>query len=1610
MNSSEAEKNLSFFCKSHSSFKTRLGILSLYKVDFPNWLEKILLTIEYIQLFSLTLLIHPSVSQLLDSDAKNPFIFEVAAYCLKLANPSYLLSFTHNDATTNAVLGIILGYILFKASLLSYVMYVSWFNIAPNHFLKTIWRWVFKLQGRMACCFLTSFWVRTIVMTSNESFGIQGIADRALIAISVLLIIKEYIITFLLETQLCNFMPTKEFLSSKNFDLPIITLSQKLVIQLIQLAAYNSVSVSLWVCIILNLILSLIRQYRFFTTLPLYNYKPLVYQGDLTAIVLSLNIVHFFQQILIEADYSQSTDFRFIVMLWIIIGIMSCRLSRTSIKHIYSQLLTSYQPQGNANLLLHKVFATKYLLSATKIPTNSTEKTDLNHLLGVTQTLNLAQVFNLKSKKTSSSSYDLMTIGKDEAPKIILEYLENLSQQFPRNHLIKFNLAFESYKSTKYPSKIIKITSKLNENYFSPYQMSSALLLYDLELSTINEFNTSEEDQSIDLINYMDHQVAMQTLRIDILKQITLRKQICENIIGEKANLETIYQNAQVVHQLRTSIQKKINTFLKRAPEYYLHPLLIFAECSLYLNYSIEDYHNYYENFARKLMKFAKEFEVTTLSEENLYQDENAFLIISTDKLENNCVLYATKSFQDICGADRNNYINTPLTRLFPPCLRDYYGKIFKEIFEKGHTEFTNQSIRAYLSHKEGWLIEADIFIKVHPYMSQNLYLDLFVRPHRSLHDAILLDETGKIEGATPTISQIFGINKLANTSLHIKQYSEELSNLNAAFNIVNSKNGEVNLNNNRKNPPTSAKFKTPLPSPETPPAMDYSQALEIYNNYNEDHKLINFKAEKIDDKTQTFKCSISTLEFKTFSLNFIRLENIFQKIKSGDFVDNSVSIEESLPNLGELQERKQIDCLPGVSVANSIQTKDDHRSSNTHYDDTDENLVHLSPTSSRQFLKNTLLLSSHRAKTTQRTSKFNPAPGLIPTSHNFSKMERRALSVGSHASSKISQISGVFKSFQRALTTRSHQRSFNFLCLIFYGVILGTLICQIVLKSVLDTTMDRLITKTNLLNYAQRRTLQICSIHNNARGCKLTIDGLLVGSDLQVADSSLRNSLANMDVPEQILTQSNTGIANNIASEDDEIKQMLFEKDITIIGNLIEPTDTNTQIITHFQHGDVIRNTVRYLNGLPLVASSAGGNAFSFILNNAAKDFLVKNNAIIDMFQASVDNQKSSLQVMINLSVIVLPILLAGIVCLLAVIIFKQYRKEKQHLLAFLKLNPAMIQYILENLKVFENRLIKHEKLEDKLVPKLIYRLENATQFTSYHKTHDSQVVSYYNMQKRYFLYIFKVLFYITLLIAIVILNYVLITKAVDEIYRKQRQVNFANTIGSTCAVTYNGFTEAFVTNNTNTIMGQPPFEIMTSGLKNVSQIQEEIYSEFQLEDGTYDPDVKSILFDEVDCSLFTAASWETCTSLAGYGIPNNLVSTIKLYKDMLDQKYTAYLANYKVSNIALLLAALSKSSYILAGYRVSASSAQLLSEIISAKLTHSVDDIYDLGTTILVIFSVILLIVSILIWFQILTKVKRVNDDFKKVLAVLPPNIILSSFLLKSFLNKTSNITQKL
>jgi len=190
--------------------------------------------------------------------------------------------------------------------------------------------------------------------------------------------------------------------------------------------------------------------------------------------------------------------------------------------------------------------------------------------------------------------------------------------------------------------------------------------------------------------------------------------------------------------------------------------------------------------------------------------------------------------------------------------------------------------------------------------------------------------------------------------------------------------------------------------------------------------------------------------------------------------------------------------------------------------------------------------------------------------------------------------------------------------------------------------------------------------------------------------------------------------------------------------------------------------------------------------------------------------------------------------------------------------------------------------------------------------------------------------------------------------------------------------------------------------------QLTMEVVENFIELDGGYDLEIKEILFEGEPCTAYESFYVGYCSTLNNNGVLTNLISLVSFFKDTLEAKLETFQSMNRTSILNLAVNLYARSNIISPAVSLLVYQAQRLNGIIDVQLTKSIKDADEQQSFIFAIFIVIFVIVSFLIWAQILSKVRELNNDFKKVLQVLPPKLVLSSFLLKQFLKKisTSNL----
>jgi len=595
-------------------------------------------------------------------------------------------------------------------------------------------------------------------------------------------------------------------------------------------------------------------------------------------------------------------------------------------------------------------------------------------------------------------------------------------------------------------------------------------------------------------------------------------------------------------------------------------------------------------------------------------------------------------------------------------------------------------------------------------------------------------------------------------------------------------------------------------------------------------------------------------------------------------------------------------------------------------------------------------------------------------------------------------------KSLKDAILTKSYPRSFIVLCLVFYLVIFMTFVSQLIMKSRSESTMNDLQVKKNLLKYSQERSYMAGLIEINAIAYVYILRGVLETSG---AAPNLTTGILNLQSRIEILQDSNKKMLDYVFSLDKDIQEQLFAEDVRIYGTYLDSDDATVRYVNTFEFSDKTTNAVKALTGLKDASSEAGLHIFSYLQNILADDFLYKSAKISEILTQSVEEQKKSFENVTNSFLILNPFLLAGIGILLVGIIWNQYRIGKENMKAFIKIPSKGVQIIADRLAQFRINLINEESFSNGTASWVSSRTNNTAQNNeqSLKKVYENHKIEYKLFLRRYYKYIARVIACISPLVAITIWDLLQTQQAIKVIYNRQSQVQYAYYISNRATVAYIAEGSLFVTNNTLIVEHKYPEIGTEQGIEEIKQILSDIPKKFLETDGTYNPEVKNILFgNNAECKGFPTGFTAYCKAYVAEGPQVNLISAITVYQDVLVTKWYQYKKVNK-SELKNLVAIWSAARSPLPSFGTMTPLAEMVAEIMDKSLTDKIEELQRFRDMIIIIFSVGLVLVGVVIWFYIFKVVREVYNDFKKVLQIFPSNLVLSSYLVKRFLLKTSN-----
>jgi len=348
---------------------------------------------------------------------------------------------------------------------------------------------------------------------------------------------------------------------------------------------------------------------------------------------------------------------------------------------------------------------------------------------------------------------------------------------------------------------------------------------------------------------------------------------------------------------------------------------------------------------------------------------------------------------------------------------------------------------------------------------------------------------------------------------------------------------------------------------------------------------------------------------------------------------------------------------------------------------------------------------------------------------------------------------------------------------------------------------------------------------------------------------------------------------------------------------------------------------------------------------------------------------------------------------------LWRQYFKEARNLSAFCKVNGPGMTEILRGCLTFQQMIEEQKPFSAELG---LHKGRNLAD-----KQAKREVLKEYNnngLRRKYYIYIGIYMIFLAGLILFISAAAVITMQVLDAFKNEQGQIYFLDSLRTRVTLTLQAGRELIATNNTAYLENRKALEEYSLLLSELKNVKENMYSQL-LDEETVEmiPEVKQMLLGD-SCALIQIPAVNFyCKLLAQQGMQNGIVYLMENYEQVMNNYYDAYEASDK-SDASLMDIQRTLYSEIPPLFVITNYGALTLSDLIDKKLEEVLKE--STGNRFWFLFGCcsVTVVGGIFLWALILRKLMKGIMEFKNVLKTLPAELVLSSFILKTFLRKTS------
>ena len=1296
-------KYLSSICKDSTSFKTRFATLSLNKTKYPQIFDVILLFIEYAQLVSQSIIINFNASPNQEISSVSHVIFRIA----QIFSPGCLITFGKQTNFLTELLLFLLLWIIAKYLLFIYVLLICKKNDYKRpRALITVWKWLVKIQSRVLYYSMTSFWFNALLVIVDDKYDFE-VQDLFIIIMSCIAIPLDLVFSFVHGIGFTSILPSN-FLSSKSMKIETITLLQKFVIQVLELITFFRTSHP-WILAFIQIAFCWVRDSFFIYELPLYKIKALLYQARLLMMVSWINIAGFIQ-IIFQDHMTPTLTLDFTLITWIMMSIIGSKILTARLNNLVVKMTTTKFSNHNPKILAHKVNIIKQCIKNSRVLTDLSTTYSSSHLITMHFQTKLQEIFNLEMQPT------LEEINK-ENPKEYLNkfsilYLENLQRRFPNDQFVKLYTGYFYAKKLKAYGICLGILTELHQTGSYFISLNASLLLEDIQNDLFEEYKKSSA--TIDLHTFAKNISYVAEIKLKMLDQAEKQEQLYKEIISDWPNLGNISTLADHIYHKRRCVIKSIKMMMDTIPDYYVDPLIVCAHYQLALNHSEEEFKKLSQLYWRKYQKYEKFFNQDRLCNENSYQRDNGFFLISAEKKTAWKTTYCSPSIFKLYGKD---ITDLNFSNIVMPILLEFYKESFKVIIEQGSKVLLDKMIETIGYQFEGkHIFLVDYYMNIHSFLGKGYLLFALNRNIVNSKEYLVLSETGYVEYSSTNIGIKLGLvtmNESQKTKVHASKLCPELKRINKAFNMkafpekYNRKDvSEIKTEISED----KSKYDTDLSHDDL--FLTMSQAEELYNIFTTEGKDLQISpwrlakqitmGPQINEEEYMYHCTIQNQLYGNILLKIITLEetqsNEFDKkteTHKQKIINNSNSETEekfSWEAADEIslrdcrhqnfyQKQLQIELDFNANIQESVPQRTDRTAITAYFPTTERGLLtsrEKETTDETGIDMNVQTQSNSKAK----DNKFIQKRDIKPSTKT-PKIE--VITENDSQKSNSNKVSQIYKTFVNLKYAPSYYRVLLFLMILAFGILFAN---HIFFYKKTDNNMSLLRTYNTIFQYIDTKNYHISLVHAQIRMVWCFFNGRQ-----NIADYPSWFSISNLlkGIVNDIETVSKLNIYNqqSFKNLDPVYQSLLYERVVPFYDNYYKSKVPTIRLDSIQALNEVISITLKAAE-IATYDLSASMPFFEVVMRNDVNDLYMRNIQIrskISFLGHTFIEDTRTLNLIARLIPVVTLLVILGA---LFIVGFKQLKQEKNLLLSLIKLNPKGISFLIKQTSQFKNNILE--------------------------------------------------------------------------------------------------------------------------------------------------------------------------------------------------------------------------------------------------------------------------------------------------------------------------------